>query len=50
MAHPVTFLSGARGEDALANDWLRQVTPRLRREICWIAPSASISSGHTHRW
>ena len=33
---PVAFLPGASAEDALANYWLRQVTLRLRREICWL--------------
>jgi hypothetical protein len=36
MRDPVTFLSGARAEDGLANFWLRQVTLRLRREVCWL--------------
>jgi len=33
---PVAFLPGAHAEDALANYWLRQVTLRLRREVCWL--------------
>jgi hypothetical protein len=33
---PVVFLPGARGEDPVAQYWLRQVTLRLRREVCWL--------------
>ena len=33
---PVVFLPGARGEDALAQYWLRQVTLRMRRDVCWL--------------
>jgi vesicle-fusing ATPase len=32
----ITFLPGARAEDAAANYWLCQVTLRLRREVCWL--------------
>jgi hypothetical protein len=32
---PVTFSPGLYAEDACANYWMRQVTLRLRREICW---------------
>jgi hypothetical protein len=35
-AEAVAFLPGARGEDRLAQHWLRQVTLRLRREVCWL--------------
>ncbi|WP_026072299.1 ATP-binding protein [Nodosilinea nodulosa] len=35
MATPVTFSPALRAADASANDWLRQATLRLRREICW---------------
>ncbi len=35
MATPVTFSPALRAADASANYWLRQVTLRLRREICW---------------
>ncbi|SEJ11006.1 MULTISPECIES: ATP-binding protein [unclassified Variovorax] len=35
-ADAVVFLPGARGEDPLAQHWLRQVTLRLRREVCWL--------------
>lgn len=31
----VTFSPGLYAEDACANYWMRQVTLRLRREICW---------------
>ena len=31
----VTFSPAVRAEDVLANYWLRQVTLRLRREVCW---------------
>ena len=33
---PVAFLPGVRAADPLANYWLRQVTVRLRREMCWL--------------
>ncbi len=33
---PVAFTPGTRGDDALAGYWLRQVTLRLRREVCWL--------------
>lgn len=35
-ADPVVFMPGARGEDLVAQHWLRQVTLRLRREVCWL--------------
>jgi hypothetical protein len=35
-ADAVAFLPGARGEDRVAQHWLRQVTLRLRREVCWL--------------
>src|SRR5688572_20563072 len=31
----ITFSPALRAEDELANYWMRQVTLRLRREICW---------------
>jgi len=31
----VTFLPCLRADDACANYWMRQVTVRLRREVCW---------------
>jgi len=31
-----TFLPGIRCEDRLARHWLRQVTLRMRREVCWL--------------
>ena len=33
---PVTFSPDLYAHDAYANYWIRQVTIRLRREICWI--------------
>ena len=33
---PVTFSPDLYAHDACANYWIRQVTTRLRREICWI--------------
>jgi hypothetical protein len=33
---PVVFLPGLRGEDVVAQYWLRQVTLRMRREVCWL--------------
>ena len=35
-ADPVAFLPGVRGHEALAQQWLSQVTLRLRREVCWL--------------
>jgi vesicle-fusing ATPase len=35
-ADPVAFMPGVRGHDAIAQYWLRQVTLRLRREVCWL--------------
>ena len=35
-ADPVAFMPGVRGHDPLARHWLRQVTLRLRREVCWL--------------
>ena len=32
----ITFKPNLFTDDALANYWMRQVTVRLRREICWI--------------
>jgi len=31
----VTFSPNLRGDDPCANYWMRQVTFRLRREVCW---------------
>ncbi|MBT8768528.1 ATP-binding protein [Metapseudomonas boanensis] len=36
LPDPVAFLPGVRGQDALAQYWLSQVTLRLRREVCWL--------------
>jgi hypothetical protein len=36
LREPVTFLPRAGGNDVLARYWLRQVTLRLRREVCWL--------------
>jgi ATPase family associated with various cellular activities (AAA) len=36
MQDPVAFMPGVRGADAVAQYWLRQVTLRLRREVCWL--------------
>jgi len=33
---PIAFTPALQGEDPLGNYWLRQVTTRLRREICWL--------------
>jgi len=33
---PATFLPGIETGDPLASHWLRQVTVRLRREVCWL--------------
>jgi hypothetical protein len=35
-APPASFLPRLVVDDPLANHWLRQVTIRLRREICWL--------------
>ena len=45
IADPVAFLPGARGEDALAQYWLRQVTLRMRREVCWLWRERSLQGG-----
>jgi hypothetical protein len=48
MQDPIAFLPGVCGTDATAQYWLRQVTLRLRREVCWLwrerARTAAISS------
>jgi len=31
----ITFSPGLRADDPCANFWMRQVTIRLRREVCW---------------
>jgi hypothetical protein len=33
---PVAFTPGSLGDDPVAHHWLRQVTWRLRREVCWL--------------
>jgi len=33
---PVTFSPALRSGDSLADYWLKQVTIRLRREVCWL--------------
>ena len=33
---PISFLPALRAGDALAEHWLRNVTLRLRRELCWL--------------
>ncbi|MFM7471093.1 MAG: ATP-binding protein, partial [Nodosilinea sp.] len=35
LTQPITFSPALQAVDATANHWLRQVTLRLRREICW---------------
>lgn len=35
LSQPIAFSPALRAADASANHWLRQVTLRLRREICW---------------
>lgn len=35
-SEPAAFLPGTGGADMLARHWLRQVTLRLRREVCWL--------------
>jgi hypothetical protein len=44
-AEPVAFLPGVQGEDRLAQFWLRQVTLRMRREVCWLWRERPIQSG-----
>jgi len=41
----VTFTPGVRGEDALAQYWLSQVTLRLRREVCWLWRERTLHHG-----
>ena len=45
ISDPVAFLPGAGGDDALAQYWLRQVTLRLRREVCWLWRERRLQSG-----
>ena len=45
MAEPVAFLPGVQGDDRLAQYWLRQVTLRMRREVCWLWRERAIQSG-----
>lgn len=33
---PLAFLPGVETSDPMASHWLRQVTVRLRREVCWL--------------
>ncbi|KEF42618.1 MAG: ATPase AAA [Cyanobium sp. CACIAM 14] len=42
---PIAFTPGVSAEDRLACHWLRQVTLRLRREICWLWRERSQQSG-----
>jgi hypothetical protein len=32
----IAFMPGVGGDDSLVQHWLRQVTLRLRREVCWL--------------
>jgi hypothetical protein len=43
--NPVAFLPGVRGQDALAQYWLGQVTLRLRREVCWLWRERGLQGG-----
>jgi vesicle-fusing ATPase len=36
VIEPIAFTPGVSGDDSLAQYWLRQVTLRLRREVCWL--------------
>jgi hypothetical protein len=45
----VTFLPGLEPDDPLAAWWLRQVTTRLRREVCWLWHERSDRSQDTER-
>ncbi len=42
---PVAFLPRLAVEDPLAAHWLRQVTIRLRREVCWLWRERSLLAG-----
>lgn len=42
---PIAFLPGVRGEDALAQYWLRQVSLRMRREVCWLWRERALQHG-----
>ncbi len=45
---PISFLPALRAGDALAEYWLRNVTLRLRREVCWLwRERASTHAGHS---
>ena len=41
----ITFSPALRAADACANYWMRQVTIRLRREICWCWHERGVQSG-----
>jgi hypothetical protein len=43
---PETFSPALRADDPLAAYWLRNVTLRLRREICWLWRERGISAAH----
>ena len=36
VSEPIAFTPGVCGDDPVAQYWLRQVTLRLRREVCWL--------------
>lgn len=46
---PATFLPGIETGDPVAGYWLRQVTVRLRREVCWLwherSPASAAAPG-----
>jgi hypothetical protein len=42
---PVAFSPGLEPVDPLAGHWLRQVTLRLRREICWLWHQRGLTQG-----
>jgi hypothetical protein len=42
---PVAFTPGVRGADPVAQFWLRQVTLRLRREVCWLWHERGVHRG-----
>jgi SpoVK/Ycf46/Vps4 family AAA+-type ATPase len=41
----ITFMPALRAADACANYWMRQVTIRLRREICWSWHERGVQAG-----
>lgn len=48
QSRPVAFTPGIHLEDAFAAYWVRQVTLRLRREICWLWQERNLTPPSDH--